>query len=350
MTAQTPDEGPTPAQPPATEPSAGAVPQPRVLPAGEASAELRAVRHLEAKAVVLLLAFLMLLTAAVGYLLYARGVFEPKQQVVLLTDDSDGVVVGMDMTFSGFPIGRVSRIELAEDGQVRVLVDVPTKDARWLRTSSVVTLEKGVVGGAKLKAYTGVLEDPPLPDGAELMVLRGDLSAEIPKLVASVQDVLRNITELTSSEAALNKSLRNLDALTGRLSGQGGALQGLVGEADSKKLGKALDNVNALMTQLNRLSGKADQQVFGRDGVVTGAQETVKELNVLLRGAQDSLKQVDQVLRHVEGVTRNAEDASTDLGALRADVDASLRKVDALITQLNRKWPFAPKAQEVTLP
>ena len=40
---------------------------------------------------------------------------------------------------------------------------------------------------------------------------------------------------------------------------------------------------------------------------------------------------------------------TTDLGALRSDVDASLRKVDALINDLNRKWPFA-RDTEIKLP
>ena len=49
-------------------------------------------------------------------------------------------------------------------------------------------------------------------------------------------------------------------------------------------------------------------------------------------------------------ISGNAKDASGDLGALRSEVDASLRKVDRLISELNRKWPFAPKPQEVKLP
>ncbi len=41
--------------------------------------------------------------------------FESTQQLVLTADDSEGVSVGMDMNFSGFPIGRVSRIELSAE-------------------------------------------------------------------------------------------------------------------------------------------------------------------------------------------------------------------------------------------
>ena len=38
---------------------------------------------------------------------------------------------------------------------------------------------------------------------------------------------------------------------------------------------------------------------------------------------------------------RNARVATTDLGALRTEVDATVRKVEQLVDEVNRKWPFA---------
>jgi phospholipid/cholesterol/gamma-HCH transport system substrate-binding protein len=132
------------------------------------------VKNLEIKAALLLLLMLALVLGSALYVLYARGAFESTQRLVLIADDSEGAVVGMDMTFAGFAIGRVARIELGKDGNARILIDVPEKDARWLRTSSVFTMERSLVGSTRISAYSGVLEDPPLPDGAERQVLRGD--------------------------------------------------------------------------------------------------------------------------------------------------------------------------------
>ena len=89
--------------------------------------------HLRTKATALLLLTAALILGSALYLMYARGMFEATQPLVLLADDSEGVSVGMDMTFSGFPIGRVRRIELAPSGDVRILVDVVQSEARWLR-------------------------------------------------------------------------------------------------------------------------------------------------------------------------------------------------------------------------
>jgi phospholipid/cholesterol/gamma-HCH transport system substrate-binding protein len=48
-------------------------------------------------------------------------------------------------------------------------------------------------------------------------------------------------------------------------------------------------------------------------------------------------------------VGANARVATTDLGVLRADVETSLRNVDQLINEVNRKWPFA-RNTELKLP
>ena len=181
---------------------------------------LRPVAYLQIKAAALLLFTLALIVGSGLYLLYARGAFEPTQTLVLTADDSEGVVVGMDMTFSGFPIGRVRRIELSEDGNARIVLDVPLKDAHWLRQSSVFTLVRGVVGGTNIRAYSGMLSDPILPAGAVRPVLRGDATAEIPQLMASARELLGNLNALTAEDAALGRSLGQARELTERLNGR----------------------------------------------------------------------------------------------------------------------------------
>ncbi len=351
---------PSEANPPALpEPAAPGLQQADNGVAPMPPASRRSLRSLELRAALLLLFMALLITGAVLYLMWARGAFEATQKLYLSTDDSEGVVVGMDMTFSGFPIGRVSRIELADQGTVRVHVDVPVKDAHWLRTSSVFTLEKGLVGAARLRAFTGILDDPPLPPNAERMVLRGDVSAEIPRMVADARDVLQNINRLTAEESALAHSMTELRGFTERLNGsQGGLLAAVTGnQADARRVSELLDRTNRLVGNLDavtlRVDGvirKADHQVLGKHGLVPDAQVALRQLNALLQDARQTVVKVDAVLKEVQAVAGNAREASTDLGDLRADVERSLRKIDALITEINRKWPFAPKEKEVKLP
>ena len=314
----------------------------------EPTAAVRSVRNLEVKAALLLLFTGLLIAVSVLYLLYARGVFQPTQTLVLMAEDSEGVVVGMDMTFSGFPIGRVRRVELAETGNVRIVIDVPKEDAHWLRTSSVFTLVRGLVGGTNIRAYSGVLTDP--PHGAVRTALRGDATAELPRVLASAKEVLENVSRMTAQDAGLRATLDNLQEVSAKLKGPRGALGVMFGnDADAQKLVAALERTNVLLARVDGLAAKADTQVFGPDGVMKEARATVVQLNGLLAETRESLKKVDAVLVEAQGISANVRGATTDLGTLRGDVEANLQKIEGMINELNRKWPFARDTQ-VKLP
>jgi phospholipid/cholesterol/gamma-HCH transport system substrate-binding protein len=274
-----------------------------------------------------------------------------------VSDNAEGVSLGMDLTFSGFPIGRVQRISLGDDGRARIDIDIPRKDAKWLRSSSIFTLERGIVGGSRIRAFTGNLQDTPLPEGAERAVLRGDTQEEIPRMVATLRSVLENVEELTGSGGSLQTSLGNLRTMTERVGGRHGALGAVLGnEDDAKKVIAAIDRANALLVSLGGVSrrvdavvAKADQRLLGEGGVVDGTQRAVGQANAILGELRESLKRVDRILEDAQSVSGNAKAATTDLATLRAEVDASLRKVTGLIDEINRKWPFQ-RDSEIRLP
>jgi phospholipid/cholesterol/gamma-HCH transport system substrate-binding protein len=300
-------------------------------------------KHVEAKALILLVAIGALIAAFVLYVMYARGVFEQTQTLTLVADNSEGVIPGMDMTFAGFPIGRVRQVSLGADGKVNIRVDIPRDDARWLRTTSVFTLESSVVGETRLRAFSGILTDPPLPDKAQRPVLRGDASAEIPRLLASARTLLENLTTLTQSGSSIDNTLANVETLSGRLTGKYGVLgTALGGDAEAQKLLQTLQRVDSLLA-------KTDQRVFGKNGVMDETQAAVRELNGMLADARTTLQKVDAVLVEAQAVGANARVATQDLGRLRGEVDASLHKVNRLVDQINRKWPFKSES-EIKLP
>jgi phospholipid/cholesterol/gamma-HCH transport system substrate-binding protein len=343
---------------PAPPPHPTAPPQPETpVQKSEPSAKHVPVRHLELKAIMLLAFTIALILGAGLFILRARGYFDPKQQLVLVADNAEGVVAGMDLTFSGFPIGTVQRVSLGAQGNVRIEIDVVEKDARWLRTSSVFTLIKPIFGAAQLRAYSGVLTDPPLPDGAERPVLRGDFNEEVGRVIGAAKDVLDNLNQITAQNSELNRAMGNLQAFTQKLQGQKGALHAIFGnEQDAQKLVAALERANAAMAQIQRLAANgdrlvthADQRVFGRDGIAEDAQTSMRQLQGLLTDARGSLQRVDAVLKEAQGIAGNVNKATEDLGSLRGDVEANLRKIEDLINELNRKWPFA-KERKVELP
>jgi phospholipid/cholesterol/gamma-HCH transport system substrate-binding protein len=249
----------------------------------------------------------------------------------------------MDMSFAGFPIGRVRQVDLGKDGKVNITVDIPKADAKWLRTTSVFTLESSVVGQTKLRAYSGILTDPPLPDKAQRPVLRGDAAAEIPRLLSTAHALLENLQNMTQEGSAIAKTLDNVETLSGRLTGKYGVLgTALGGDEEARKLLQTLQRVDTLLA-------KTDQRVFGKNGVMDDTQAAVRQLNGVLADARVTLQKADAVLVEAQAVGANAKVATQDLGRLRGEVDASLRKVNRLVDEINRKWPFR-RDEEIRLP
>ena len=305
-------------------------------------------RNMGVKVGVLIAFTVMAVGGFIAYVLFARGVFDETQRFYLITDNAEGVSVGTDLTFAGFPIGRVRRIMLRDDGKVRISVRVPVSEAKWLRETSIFVIEVPLVGAAKLRAFSANLQDPPLPDSAERPVLRGDTQQEIPRMVATLRGVLENIDQLTDPGSSLQASISNARAVTERMAGKYGVLGGVLGGDDNaKKVIAAIDRANALLASLGGVSlrmdsllSKADKSVLGPGGVVEGTQKAVAEANAILGEVRASLKKVDGILADAQATAVNAKAASTDLVALRAEVEASLRKVASLIDEINRKWPF----------
>lgn len=315
-------------------------------------------QQLQKQALALIVATVLLFVSAVVYVLYARGAFEKTQSLVLISDDSEGVSVGMPLTFAGFNLGRVQKIELSAEGNARILVGVPLSNAQWLRTSSIFTLEKSLVGGARLRAFSGILEDPPLEDGAIRTVLRGDASADVPRIAGAARALLENLAAQTDRQSALAATLQNLQAATDRLAGPSGALGLLAGNARTLgQVNRALEQTSQLLASSNQLMTNANQQVFGQgqtlaqtaDGQAPG---TVQQINLalaqaqkLLQEARNSLNQMNLVLAEAQAVAQNTRLATEDLTLLRQDVESNLKTVEEMMQSLQQRWPFSRDSQ-----
>ncbi len=321
-------------------------------------APLRAplIKNLEFKVGLLLALTVLLILAFAGYTLYARGAFQPTRTLILTAPQADNVEVGMAMTFSGFPIGEVKRLGLTPDGSVRIEMAIPQKDAKWLRKSSVFTLEKPLVGSAKIKAFSTDLKDAPLEDGAVRTLITGDATQEIPVLIERVKDILENVKAMTDQDSSINRTLANVETVTGRMQGEYGVLEGVLGGPDkAKQVVGALEKANTLLASLNGVSlkvdtllTKTDARMFGQDGVMDQAQQSVAKVNAILGDVRESLKKADVILANaqtasadVAQITGNVKAATTDMAQLRTEIDDSVRKVNHLINEINKKWPFA---------
>ena len=97
------------------------------------------------------------------------------------------------------------------------------------------------------------------------------------------------------------------------------------------------------------MAGKTDQWLFAPGGVAEHTRESLAQVRLMLNDAQSSLKQADALMTNAVAISANLKDGTQDIAKLRAEIDDAVRKANALVNEINRKWPFA-RDPEVKLP
>lgn len=296
-------------------------------------------------------------TAFFVYLLYARGWFEQRLQYTLLAPNAEYIYVGMPLSFRGIPIGQVSAISLTPQGLARIIVGVDSRQSKWLRANSQFSLDKPLVGAAKIRVDVSDLNTPLLSTNKEYVLNLGNSGIDVPTLTAKATTVLeqlstvtQNVAYLTRRDGEINSTLANAKAITQQMTGKYGVAQGFLGsQQNAQVLMDSLKQTRELTANLNQISRKLDHTAFDKGGLVDTAQLSVAQLPLILEDVRTSLKKVDALLVNANGLTANLKQGTDDMGQLRAEVDAAISKTNQLITKINRYLPSG-KAGEVKLP
>lgn len=284
------------------------------------------------------------------YLLHARGFFDGTFQLQLAASTADGVAPGVPVTFSGIEIGQVTTLGLNDGGGIIIHAKFPLRHAKWLKVNSSFTLEKPIVGGAKIRVDSPNLDAAALPNNATMLLVTSDVSQEIPALVERVKVILANVEHLTRRDGEMNATLANVKTISDRMTGEYGVLEGILGSPEkARAVTDALEKTRVLITRLDGVAAKTDQWLFAKEGVANQTRASLAQVRSMLNDAQASLKKADAVMQNAVDISANVKDGTQDLGALRTEIDDAVRKANGLVNEINKKWPFA-RDTEVKLP
>ena len=309
------------------------------------------MNKLHLKVGVFALSVLVLGAGFLLYVLYARGFFEGTYQLQLAAATADNVVPGVPLTFSGIQIGQVTSLGLNDGGGIVIRAELPVRHAKWLKEDSTFTLDKPIVGAAKIRVDSPNLNAPPLPNNSTMLLLTSDVTRDIPVLVERFKVILANVEHLTRPGGEINATLANTQKITARMTGEYGVMEGILGSKEkAKALTDALDRTRTLMIKLDAIAAKTDQWLFAKEGVAVNTRMALVQIRGLLTDAQTSLKKADQVLKNAVDISTNVNNSTQDLGQLRVEVDDAVRRASELVNEISQKWPFKGDAPEVKLP
>ena len=243
-----------------------------------------------------------------------------------------GLNKGSNVSFSGVPVGQVSKISLLPNRPefvwVRVEVDEQTP---VLQGTSAQIHGVGFTGVSEIQLAGAERGRPPIqqvgPQGCPVIpATSGGISALLnsaPELIDRIQRLTERLTELLSdkNQNSISDILENIDATTAELRKHAPEMGDTIAEIKiaSHNAGVAANNVAALSANANQLvSGPGKQSIENLNQAIVSAKQAADNLNGMITDARpgvqnfskETLPAANQLVHDLRDLTQSLEAVS----------------------------------------
>jgi len=215
-----------------------------------------------------------------------------------------GLNKGSNVSFSGVPVGQVSKISLLPNRPefvwVRIDVDEQTP---VLQGTSAQIHGVGFTGVSEIQLTGAERGRPPIeqmgPQGCPVVpASSGGISALLnsaPELIDRIQRLTERLTELLSdkNQNSIADILENIDATTATLRREAPAMADTIAELriTAHNAGIAANNIAALSNNTNQLvNGQGRQAVTNLNQAIVSARQAADNLNAMISDARPGVQ------------------------------------------------------------
>ncbi len=279
----------------------------------------------------------ILILISLAYVINKKGVFEPKINYTLIAKNAQDIEEGMPIFFSGFEIAQVKDLRLDERGEVLITISVPEHNTKWIRSGSIFTLEKPLIGKAQITLSASM--NSRLINPKSLIRMQRDdgideLISNIRPLTIELRSVLKNLNsisqDLADENASFQSTLSNINKFSNKLSSSDNLLHTLTGDRKSaKELHQAIKNLNLALTEFKALTLNTNKGISEiRNDLIKPANSNLKELDLIFKDINTKLKEIDNTVKIIG-------QSDKDIAYLKDEMKVWLEEVNELSTRIN---------------
>lgn len=297
------------------------------------------------------------------YVCYQRGLFEKQITYQLTSNNGNGLQLGMPVIYSGFAIGKVVNIDLADDGQITATITISKQQSKWLRETTQFTLEKPLLSAAYIAVTTQELNSSILKpnsrrpfstyDGLEDVIARvNEVVDDLKPVAKSLQRIVFNVESFTKKIAdengSFNITLANLEKVSSKISSHSNVLAGLTGnEALSLNLVKSIKTLSTFMNEMLTMSKQLQTTIAQLNDKVLGDNEKalINNVNRIFLDIKNKLKKIDGIFNEVGKFDKGLGD---DINFMRGQIKVNLKNLNKILSRINNV--LVDESKEITLP
>ncbi|MCA9581458.1 MAG: MCE family protein [Myxococcales bacterium] len=287
-----------------------------------------------------------------------KNVFSSKTRYTTTFETVGGLRPGSPVQMAGVNAGNVESVALEEDGLIHVDLNVIESSAKFIRKDSVVTIgNKGLLGDklVEISVGNGAPLDPSEPIPSQSPVDLGQYFVKASKIITDAEatvENLRNASEPFADPGFANdvkETAKHLATISRMAATEGGVLDTLSQPKVGKKVEKTVSNLETLtgrlagaassaegiVREIETGNGTAHDLIYGQSGkrLTKSLADASAELATLMRdvrtgdGTVHDLVYGEAAKELVENVTATTE----DLRAIMADIRAGKGTIGGLI-------------------
>ncbi|PLX37282.1 MAG: hypothetical protein C0606_12385 [Hyphomicrobiales bacterium] len=304
---------------------------------------------------------LAVLFAGFGFVYWLSNTSDTKSssEVVIVFDGTvTGLGIGGQVLFNGIKIGDVARMSLNPEDPNKVLVLARVDNTVPLKTDTKAELGyQGLTGVAHIQLKGGSPDAKSLFDTDGTPVIQADMSAfenliegaqtllakanttldAVEKIATenkeSISTTVKNVEKFSDALAKnsdgvdtfladVAEAARTVSGLSGRIESFVEKAESLVTAVDSEKVGKVIDNAVTVSDKLAAASGDVD-------AVIADIRKAAGDLSAFGENINETLAKVDAIVTDVDRdalkkVVANAEEVSNRIMARADDFDAMM--------------------------
>jgi phospholipid/cholesterol/gamma-HCH transport system substrate-binding protein len=247
-----------------------------------------------------------LLVGALLFIVWLAGLSNKQTKCydIYFAEGVGGLNKGSNVSFSGVPVGQVSKISLLPNRPefvwVRIEVDSQTP---VLQGTSAQIHGVGFTGVSEIQLAGAERGRPPIqqmgPQGCPVIpATSGGISALLnsaPELIDRIQRLTERLTELLSdkNQNSISDILENIDATTAELRKHAPEMGDTIAEIKiaSHNAGIAANNVAALSNNANQLvSGPGRESIENLNKAIISARQAADNLNAMIGDARPGVQ------------------------------------------------------------
>jgi len=287
-------------------------------------------KKVELKVGVFVVVTTLMILSAVLYIAYSKGFFATEHTFTISSKSGEELTEGMPIYFSGFNIGRVKKLELSNQGLVLVRISIPDQHVKWIKSSSIFSINKPLFGSSKLIVTTPNLNSHPLSP------------KDIPEIVR-IDNIDEAIKMVKPTLEKVDKVVFNIEKITANLAKKDSIIDMVVGDPDSaRSIRESTLKTRDILTKVDNILLKTDEQVYGNDGVLLLVRKILKDLI-------SKLEKMNVTIDNINKVSSAAAESTQDLKLLREQIDSTVNAIGNLVNEIDKKIPFK-KEPEIKLP